>query len=144
MEYEDGSTYYGGPGKDRQYWYYYCKGNGPNIRCEDIEKAVINRIKAYFKGNEIFKRLVENAVKYGVYESVDQAEIEISTSCSEDALKIKIRNDYDPDFVTKKGEGIGLKNIETRLGIIYKNENLMVINKSNNTFEVSIIFPQED
>ncbi len=92
----------------------------------------------------ILQPLVENAVKYGVYESVDQATIEISTSCSEDALKVKIRNDYDPDFVAKKGEGIGLKNIETRLGIIYKNENLMVINKSSNTFEVSIIFPQED
>ena len=92
----------------------------------------------------ILQPLVENAVKYGVYESVDQAKIEISTSCSEKALKIKIRNDYDPDLVVKKGEGIGLKNIESRLAIIYKNENLMVINKSNNTFEAAIIFPQED
>jgi two-component system LytT family sensor kinase len=92
----------------------------------------------------ILQPLVENAVKYGVYESVDQAKIEISTSCSEKALKIKIKNDYDPDLVEKKGEGIGLKNIGSRLGIIYKNENLMVINKSNNTFEVAIIFPQED
>ena len=92
----------------------------------------------------ILQPLVENAVKYGVYESVDQAKIEISTNCSEDALKVKIRNDYNPDFAAKKGEGIGLKNIGARLGIIYKNENLMVINKSNNTFEVSIIFPQED
>ncbi len=92
----------------------------------------------------ILQPLVENAVKYGVYESVDQAEIKISVSCGDKALKIKIRNDYNPDFTAKKGEGIGLKNIETRLGIIYKNENLMVINKSNNTFEVSIIFPQED
>jgi two-component system LytT family sensor kinase len=92
----------------------------------------------------ILQPLIENAVKYGVYESVDQAKIEISTSCSEKALKIKIRNDYDPDLVVKKGEGIGLKNIGSRLGIIYKNENLMVINKSNDTFEVAIIFPQED
>ena len=59
-------------------------------------------------------------------------------------MKVKIRIDYNPDFAAKKGEGIGLKNIGARLGIIYKNENLMVINKSNNTFEVSIIFPQED
>lgn len=66
--YEDGSSYYGGPGKGREYFYYYCKGDGPNIRCDEIEKLVIDRIKAYFKGNEIFARLVENAIKKRIEE----------------------------------------------------------------------------
>ncbi len=90
----------------------------------------------------ILQPLVENAVKYGVYESIDEAKIEISTNCSEEALRVKIRNDYDPDFISKKGEGIGLNNIQSRLGIIYKNENLMVTNKLDNVFEVTVIFPQ--
>jgi DNA invertase Pin-like site-specific DNA recombinase len=63
LEYEDGSKYSGGPGKDRQYFYYYTKGPGPNIRCEAIEEIVIERIKGYFKGNDIFKKLVESALK---------------------------------------------------------------------------------
>jgi two-component system LytT family sensor kinase len=92
----------------------------------------------------ILQPLVENAIKHGVYESIDEAKIEISTNCSEKALKVKIRNDYDPDFVAKKGEGIGLKNISSRLAIIYKNENLIVTNKSDNIFEVTVIFPQEN
>jgi LytS/YehU family sensor histidine kinase len=92
----------------------------------------------------ILQPLVENAVKYGVYESINEAKIEISISCSEKALKVKIRNDYDPDFISKKGEGIGLNNIQSRLGIIYKNKNLMVTNKSDNVFEVTVIFPQEN
>lgn len=66
--FEDGSSYYGGPGKGREYFYYYCKGDGPNIRCDEIEKLVIDRIKAYFKGNEIFARLVENAIKKRIEE----------------------------------------------------------------------------
>jgi two-component system LytT family sensor kinase len=107
---------------------------------ENIDKRCLDRKLPGL----ILQPLIENAVKFGVYESIDQAKIEISTSCSEKALKIKIRNDYDPDLIVKKGEGLGLKNIGSRLGIIYKNENLMVINKSNNTFEVAIIFPQED
>jgi two-component system LytT family sensor kinase len=121
----------------------------------DIEKVRFgNRLKVMEKIDErcldrklpglILQPLVENAVKYGVYESVDETKIEISTSCNEKALKVKIRNDYDPDFVAKKGEGIGLKNIASRLAIIYKNENLIVINKSNNIFEVTVIFPQEN
>ena len=63
LQFEDGSTYYGGPGKDRRYYYYYCKGSGPNLPCDEIEKIVIDRIKAYFTGNDIFTRLVEDAVK---------------------------------------------------------------------------------
>jgi two-component system LytT family sensor kinase len=90
----------------------------------------------------ILQPLIENAVKYGVYESIESAEIEIGTDCNEQALKVKIKNDYDPDFTYKKGEGIGLTNIRSRLGIIYKNDNLISINNSGNIFEVTLIFPQ--
>jgi two-component system LytT family sensor kinase len=90
----------------------------------------------------ILQPLVENAVKYGVYESIESTEIEIVTSCNAEALKVKIRNNYDPDFVSKRGEGIGLNNIRSRLGIIYRNDNLVTINKTGNIFEVIIIFPQ--
>jgi two-component system LytT family sensor kinase len=90
----------------------------------------------------ILQPLIENAVKYGVYESIESTEIEIVTSCNAVALKVKIRNDYDPDFVSKRGEGIGLNNIRSRLGIIYRNDNLVTINKTGNIFEVIVIFPQ--
>ena len=68
LEYEDGTKYKGGPGKSGQYYYYYSKALGPNIRCEEIDSAVIERIKGYFKGNDIFKKLVESAVKRRTYE----------------------------------------------------------------------------
>lgn len=92
----------------------------------------------------ILQPLIENAVKYGVYESVESSEIEIVTSCNTEALKIKISNDYDPDFVLKKGEGLGLSNIRSRLGIIYKNNNLVTINKTSSIFEVTVIVPQRN
>jgi DNA invertase Pin-like site-specific DNA recombinase len=70
LEYEDGSKYYGGPAKGRSqyYYYYYSKGGGPNLKCSEIEEVVIDRIKSYFKGNEIFNRLVANAVKKRITE----------------------------------------------------------------------------
>jgi two-component system LytT family sensor kinase len=119
----------------------------------DIEKIRFgNRLKVNENTDEqcmdkklpglILQPLIENAVKYGVYESIESAEIEIKTDCNEQALKVKIRNAYDPDFASKKGEGIGLTNIRSRLAIIYKNDKLISINKSGQIFEVTIIFPQ--
>ena len=90
----------------------------------------------------ILQPLIENAIKYGVHESLDEAVVEIITSCNDEVLNVKIRNSYDPDFLAKKGEGIGLKNIRSRLNIIYDNENLVRINKTNKNFEVTITFPQ--
>ena len=77
LEYEDGSKYYGGAAKDRQYFYYFCKGSGPTIPCKDIESAVIAQIKGYFKGNDIFKKLVENAIKKRI-EDLPRLEHQIS------------------------------------------------------------------
>jgi two-component system LytT family sensor kinase len=91
----------------------------------------------------ILQPLIENAIKYGVYESVDESVLEIATSCDAKVLIVIIKNSYDPDFITKKGEGIGLKNIRNRLAIMYNNDNLMQISKSNNIFEVTITFPQK-
>ena len=90
----------------------------------------------------ILQPIMENAVKYGVYESTDSSNIVISSMCSDDLLEVKIVNDYDPDFISKKGEGIGLRNVASRMKIQYGRDDLMKINKAKNTFEVKLIFPQ--
>ena len=68
LEYEDGTKYKGGPGKSGQYYYYYSKALGPNVRCEEIDSAVIERLRGYFKENDIFKKILESAAKRKVYE----------------------------------------------------------------------------
>ena len=85
---------------------------------------------------------MENAVKYGVYESTEQSNIEILASCSDELLEIVIRNDFDPDFISKRGEGIGLRNVISRMKIQYNREDLVKINKTDNVFEVKLLFPQ--
>lgn len=90
----------------------------------------------------ILQPLVENAVKYGVYESTEESVIEITYNCNSSALEVKIRNTYDPEFPYKKGEGIGLKNIRSRLHILYNRDDLLQITKEPDHYEVRIIFPQ--
>jgi LytS/YehU family sensor histidine kinase len=90
----------------------------------------------------ILQPLIENAVKYGVYESTEESTIEIICTCNSTALSVVIRNAWDPDFQYNKGEGIGLRNIRSRLSILYNRDDLFFIRKDNNIFEVNIIFPQ--
>jgi LytS/YehU family sensor histidine kinase len=120
----------------------------------DIEKTRFgNRLKIVLNISEeslgktlpglILQPLIENAIKYGVYESIDESVIEITTICNVNTLRVKIKNNFDPDIIVESGEGVGLKNISSRLNIIYENNNLMHISKSNNTYIVTISFPQK-
>jgi LytS/YehU family sensor histidine kinase len=90
----------------------------------------------------ILQPLVENAIKFGVYESTEGSLIEMICSCNSSALSIVVRNDWDPDFQANKGEGIGLRNIRSRLRILYNRDDLLNIRKDHNIFEITIIFPQ--
>jgi two-component system, LytTR family, sensor kinase len=90
----------------------------------------------------ILQPLVENAIKYGVHESIDKTDIELSCTCNERNLRVSVRNQYDAEFHYKKGAGIGIQNIRSRLKIMYGRDDLLSIVKSGNTFEVTIVFPQ--
>jgi len=91
----------------------------------------------------ILQPLIENAVKYGVYESIDESVIELICTCNSTALAITIRNTCDPDFVNKRGEGIGLKNIRSRLRLLYNQDDLLLITRDTNNYEVKVLFPQK-
>jgi LytS/YehU family sensor histidine kinase len=90
----------------------------------------------------ILQPLLENALKYGVYESTEESIIEMICTCNSSSLSIVIRNQWDPEFQSGKGEGIGLKNIRSRLRILYNRDDLFIIRKDHHIFEVNIVFPQ--
>lgn len=90
----------------------------------------------------ILQPLLENSVKYGVYESVDESVIEIFCHCNSWALSVVVRNKWDPDFQMNKGEGVGLKNIRSRLRILYGRDDLIKTIRDKDIFEVHIVFPQ--
>jgi LytS/YehU family sensor histidine kinase len=85
---------------------------------------------------------MENAVKYGVYENTEQSNITISAKCTDNILEISVINDYNPDFITKKGEGIGIRNVSSRMKIQYGREDLLKIKRNERSFEVLLRFPQ--
>lgn len=92
--------------------------------------------------NMILQPLVENAIKYGVYESTDKNKVEIAASINDSTLIVKVQNDVAEDAVPKKGKGIGLTNVKARMKILYGSEELIQIDKKDDHFCVTIIFPQ--
>lgn len=90
----------------------------------------------------ILQPLLENSVKYGVYESSETTKILLETRMDEGVLEIKIRNTYDPEAIIKKGTGTGLKNIRARLLNLYGTSSLMKINQSDDYFEVILRIPK--
>jgi two-component system, LytTR family, sensor kinase len=91
----------------------------------------------------ILQPIFENAIKYGVYEATEPVEICTEASCNGEALEISVTNSYDPGIRSKKGEGIGLRNIRERLKIIYGNPGLLRIKDNKKLFTIFLTIPQK-
>ena len=127
-----------------------------NIRLYlEIEKIRFgNRLDFQFDCNEevmgtkipamILQPLFENAIKHGVYESTETILIKLNCSIDSGALLLTIHNNYDSSSKPTKGAGIGLKNIQDRLFLLYKAYDLVNIKKSLDSFTVTIKIPQND
>jgi two-component system LytT family sensor kinase len=107
-----------------------------------VEKDIHDSCIQYYLPGLILQPIVENAVKYGVYESIEQSNIIIYAKCTDNILEVSVKNDYNRDFISKKGEGIGIRNVSSRLKIQYGREDLIKINKTDRIFEVLMRFPQ--
>ncbi|WP_423130334.1 sensor histidine kinase [Gaoshiqia sp. Z1-71] len=94
--------------------------------------------------NMILQPLLENAIKYGVYEATNPVSIRITCRSESGYFQIIIENDYEPDSVKNKGEGIGLRNIRQRLELIYGNPNLLRLTDNKTSFKVELMLPQNE
>lgn len=89
----------------------------------------------------LLQPLFENAVKYGVYEASEQIEISLTAKKEGDHSVLVLTNNYDVEAVPRKGEGIGLKNVQERLRLVYNSNNLMEIKDREGKFSVTIYLP---
>jgi two-component system LytT family sensor kinase len=82
---------------------------------------------------------VENAFKHGTG-LIDSAEILIELAVENDVLKFSVRNKYAEaaNEPKDKTSGIGLANVKRRLNLLYMNNHILDINKSNGWFTASL------
>ena len=87
----------------------------------------------------LLQPLFENAIKHGVYESLETVRIVANITRERQYLNIEITNDFDKDgFSPKKGSGTGLKNIRERLRLMYGTSASMQTKAENGIFTVKL------
>ena len=89
----------------------------------------------------LLQPLVENAVRHGIAHLVDGGTIHIRCESQGDRITLHIENPTDPDRPQRKGTGLGLKNVRTRLDTLYGNEARVDVEESNEYFRVKLSFP---
>lgn len=90
----------------------------------------------------LLQPLYENAVKHGVYESTEKVVIRTSAHKEDGLVVISVSNNIDPEsVVTRKGAGIGLVNVRSRLELFYGEKADLTVNRNDDSFNVTIKFP---
>lgn len=92
----------------------------------------------------ILQPLFENAIKHAVYETLDKVTLNLFCKIQNGFLKIVVQNNFDVAGIAKKGAGVGLKNIEERLKLIYHQNNLLEVKKEKDIFKVTLYIPIEE
>jgi sensor histidine kinase YesM len=90
----------------------------------------------------ILQPIVENAIKFGLYDTTEAVTISIHAEAVPSALRIVVSNPYDAETSNVgKGTGFGLSSIQRRLYLIYGRNDLLKTSTSENIFTCSIEIP---
>jgi two-component system, LytTR family, sensor kinase len=89
----------------------------------------------------LLQPLFENAIKHGVYESIEQVKIEMDCRFENGCLDIILSNDFEPGARARKGAGVGLRNIRERLKLLYKSDTLIKTSVTGNKYSVILCLP---
>ncbi|MEO6819505.1 MAG: histidine kinase [Ginsengibacter sp.] len=90
----------------------------------------------------ILQPIVENAIKFGLYDTLDDVLIDVDFKINDQLLRIQIKNPYDETtFESLKGTGFGLSSIKKQLYLLYGRTNLLKTERLNNIFISTIYIP---
>ncbi len=91
----------------------------------------------------LMQPVVENAIKFGLYDVAGNVLISIQAEATGSDLKICVENPYDPETTPDgKGVGFGLNSIQRRLYLLYGRNDLLTTEKKNSTFRTCLQIPQ--
>jgi sensor histidine kinase YesM len=122
----------------------------------DIEKVRFgNRLETIIETEETGKELklpalllqpiVENAIKFGLYDTRGETIIRINTKMEKNDLVITVLNPFDPETSSpKQGTGFGLKSVQRRLYLLFGRTDLLSTIANGNIFTTIVRIPQLD
>ena len=92
----------------------------------------------------LLQPLVENAIKFGLYDTIGQVTIFIQAKNVNGLLEVSVQNPFDElTSVPVKGTGFGLSSIRRRLFLLFGRHDLLQIKKEAEKFITTISIPQQ-
>lgn len=120
----------------------------------DIEKVRFgHRLKTVIEKEEnclqaklpslLLQPIVENAIKFGLYDTVDEISIRVRVWMKDTLLHVEVINPFDPSTaVPRTGTGFGLSSIQRRLFLLFSRSDLLTTFQKDNYFTTHIQIPQ--
>lgn len=120
----------------------------------DIEKVRFgNRLATVIENEEaisqmklpvlLLQPIVENAIKFGLYDTTGETLIRIKTFKEKDNLVVKVSNPFDPETSSSnQGTGFGLRSVQRRLYLLFGRNDLLTTETKENIFTTTIKIPQ--
>jgi two-component system LytT family sensor kinase len=91
----------------------------------------------------LLQPVVENAIKYGLYDTTDAITITITAWVADDLLHIQVQNPYDSALQQPStGTGFGLTSISRRLYLLFARNDLLETIAKDNIYTTLIKVPQ--
>lgn len=91
----------------------------------------------------LMQPVVENAIKFGLYDTVGDTIIKVKTFMDGKQLVIEVENPFDIATATpRQGTGFGLSSLQRRLYLLYARNDLLTTTQNENTFTTQIRIPQ--
>jgi LytS/YehU family sensor histidine kinase len=113
-------------------------GNRLSTNIESDDKTCEMKIPAM-----LLQPLVENAIKFGLYDTTGETMITLHASVVENLLQITVQNPFDPETSSpKQGTGFGLSSVQRRLYLLFGRHDLVSTKAENNLFITTVKIPQ--
>ncbi len=92
----------------------------------------------------VLQPLVENAIKFGLYDTIEPITIKITAGCMDGNLLITVSNPFDPKTSgAEKGTGFGLSSVQRRLYLLFARNDLIQTEIKDNLFTIKLVLPQQ-
>ncbi|HEX5651502.1 MAG TPA: histidine kinase [Chitinophagaceae bacterium] len=113
-------------------------GNRLATQIETDESAQFLKLPAL-----LLQPIVENAIKFGLYDTTGETLIRMHTKKEGNDLVITVLNPYDPETSSpRQGTGFGLKSVQRRLYLLFARTDLLTTEAKDNIFTTLVRIPQ--
>lgn len=107
-------------------------------RIDAAEETLVLQLPAM-----LLQPLVENAIKFGLYDTIDEICIEITAKKVDQLLEVTVVNPFDQSTAAPlKGTGFGLSSIRRRLYLLFGRADLLATSQEAQKFITKIRIPQ--